>query len=396
MNIKEQIKQEKSELKAKIQEARSAIADGQDNVDELEKDVESRQAKIQKLEKLASAEIDAEDRDEPEDPDEEVRALKAKQEEEQRKINGAQGHKVNAFEKKNADEKKTEMRSVLNAFIHSHGKTVKPEARDTGQLVSTDLGMLIPEEISYQPQDTPMTVVDLSQYVHTFPTTAASGKYPVRGQITDRFYTAEELAANPKLKANTYTPVPWSVDTYRGELDISEEAIDDSAIDLTGEVNSQLHELSLNTKNFLIASQLKSFTAKPIVTLDDLKAIINVSLDPAYNKTLVASQSFYNFLDTLKDGNGRYLLQDSITSPSGKVVLGLPVLPVSDTLIGDAGGQNAFIGDLYRGVLMPLRKETYVNWVTNENYEQKMLGALRTCASTADAGAGFFVTHTAA
>ncbi|WP_439424786.1 phage major capsid protein [Oenococcus alcoholitolerans] len=387
MNIKEQIKKAKSELKAKIQEARSAVADGKENAEELMKDVESRKTKIADLQKLADAEELTESRQKPEDPDKEARALKEKQEEEQRKINKSQGHKIDNGQQPDV---KKEHRALVNAYVHSRGR----EVRADGQVVSADLGLLIPEDISFQPQDTPNTVVDLSQYVHTFQATTASGKYPVRSKVTDRMYTAAELADNPKLKAASYSPIPWSVDTYRGELDISQEAIDDSAIDLTGDINAQLHELTLNTKNFLIAAQLKAFTAQTVASLDDIKKIINVSLDPAYNKSLIASQSFYQYLDTLKDGNGRYLLQDSITSPSGKVVLGLPVLPVSDTLLGASGEENAFIGDLYRGVLMPLRKETYVNWVTNENYEQKLMGALRTGAATADSASGFFITHT--
>ena len=85
--------------------------------------------------------------------------------------------------------------------------------------------------------------------------------------------------------------------------------------------------------------------------MDELKKILNVDLDPAYTVGFDATQSFYNILDTLKDGTGRYLLQDSIVSPSGKVALGKNIDVVSDDLLGSPGDAKAFVGDSNRGVL---------------------------------------------
>ena len=77
-------------------------------------------------------------------------------------------------------------------------------------------------------------------------------------------------------------------------------------------------QIKVNTTNAAIADVLKSFTAKTVANVDDIKKILNVDLDPAYDVAFVVSQSFYQILDTLKDGNGRYLLQDSITAVTGK------------------------------------------------------------------------------
>ena len=72
------------------------------------------------------------------------------------------------------------------------------------------------------------------------------------------------------------------------------------------------------------------------------RKILNVDLDPAYDVAFVVSQSFYQILDTLKDGNGRYLLQDSITAVTGKVLLGKPVFVLSDEILGASGEAKAF------------------------------------------------------
>ncbi len=96
---------------------------------------------------------------------------------------------------------------------------------------------------------------------------------------------------------------------------------------------------------------MKTFEAKTVANLDELKAILNVSLDPAYQVSFEASQSFYNILDTLKDKNGRYLLQDSIVSPTGKVALGKTINVLADEALGNATEAKAFVGDSARGVL---------------------------------------------
>lgn len=54
----------------------------------------------------------------------------------------------------------------------------------------------------------------------------------------------------------------------------------------------------------------------------------------------------YAELDKLKDKNGRYLLQDSITAASGKQLLGRPVIVLDDDMIGtEAGNLVGFVGD---------------------------------------------------
>ena len=137
---------------------------------------------------------------------------------------------------------------------------------------------------------------------------------------------------------------------------------------------------------------MKDFEAKTAADLDAIKEILNVNLDPAYNVSFVVSQSFYQKLDTLKDKNDRYLLQDSITSASGKVFLGHPVFVVSDTTLGADGEAHAFIGDIQRAVLFADRQELGLRWTDNEIYGQYLQAVVRFDVKKADAKAGYFVT----
>jgi len=196
---------------------------------------------------------------------------------------------------------------ALNDFLHSKGAI-----KDTAalQVTSTEAEPLVPEEIIYNPQSEVNTVVDLKQLVNVVPVTTPSGSYPILKRATDTFPSIEELKENPALAEPDFQDVDWKVSTRRGAIPLSQEAIDDSQVDLTGLVGKNMGEKSVNTTNADIAKVLQGFTAVASTDtniVDTIKGILNVSLDPAYAPTIVATQSLYNTLDTLKDNNGQYI-----------------------------------------------------------------------------------------
>lgn len=294
--------------------------------------------------------------------------------------------------KKRSSETENEEKRAFNAFLHQ-------ETRDgVSGITSPDVTPTIPESILYNPENEVKSVTDLAQLVTQFQATTASGKYPIVKRATARMNSVAELAKNPDLAKPQFEEVDWKVQTYRGAIPLSQESIDDSAIDLTALVANNANEQKVNTTNFAIAGVLKSFTAKTIAgeSVDDIKHILNVDLDPAYNKTIVASQSFYQYLDTLKDKNGQYLLHEPIADGSPRMLLGVPVTVVEDELLGAAGEAHAFIGDLARAVLYANRKDIQVRWVDDNIYGQYLQAVVRFDTKAADTKAGYFVTYNAA
>lgn len=286
------------------------------------------------------------------------------------------------------NEDENEEKRNFNAYLHQ-------EHRDgTTGITSSDVVATIPESILYNPENEVKSVTDLSQLVTQFQATTASGKYPVLKRATERMNSVEELQKNPELAKPEFEEVDWKVSTYRGAIPLSQESIDDSAIDLTSLVATNANEQKINTTNFAIAAVLKAFTAKSVAgeSVDDIKHILNVDLDPAYNKMIIASQSFYQYLDTLKDKNGQYLLHEAITDGSPRTLLGVPVTVVEDELLGAAGEAHAFIGDLARAVLYANRKDIQVRWVDNDIYGQYLQAVTRFDVKAADKNAGYFVT----
>lgn len=301
-------------------------------------------------------------------------------------------------------------RDKVNAFLHSKGTVVNEGLRFDGKDVvliamneitpttdgvkKTDTTKITSEEIVTTPIREIKTTVDLKPFTTIYPAKKASGKYPILKKATSKMVSVAELEKNPALAKPEFEQVDWTVETYRGAIPVSQESVDDADVDLISIVAETVGQIKVNTTNSAIADVLKTFTAKTVTNVDDIKKILNVELDPAYDVAFVVSQSFYQILDTLKDGNGRYLLQDSITAVTGKVLLGKPVFVLSDEILGASGEAKAFIGDFKRGVLFADRKDLGLRWADNEIYGQYLQAVLRFGVKKVDAKAGYFVTFT--
>lgn len=301
-------------------------------------------------------------------------------------------------------------RDKVNAFLHSKGTVVNEGLRFDGKdevliamneitpttdgVKKTDTTKVTSEEIVTTPIREIKTTVDLKPFTTIYPAKKASGKYPILKKATSKMVSVAELEKNPALAKPEFEQVDWSVETYRGAIPVSQESVDDADVDLISIVAETVGQIKVNTTNAAIADVLKSFTAKTVASVDDIKEILNVELDPAYDVAFVVSQSFYQILDTLKDKNGRYLLQDSITAVTGKVLLGKPVFVLSDEILGASGEAKAFIGDFKRGILFADRKDLGLRWADNEIYGQYLQAVLRFGVKKVDAKAGYFVTFT--
>ncbi|MGH1833306.1 phage major capsid protein [Enterococcus gilvus] len=283
------------------------------------------------------------------------------------------------------DKKEKETRSI-NQYIRSKGET-----RDG--LTTVGAEAVIPIDRITKPEKQPETVVDLRQHVGRVPVTTGTGSYPILKANKNKMISVAELAKNPALANPEFTKVNYEIATYRGYIPVSQEALDDSDIDLGGLVAEHIQRQSLNTSNAAIAAKLQEAPAKAVTTIDDLKDIVNVAIDPAYGVKFIASQSFFNELDKMKDNDGRYLLQQDVTVASGYKLLGREVVVLADDVIGTAVGDKvAFIGDPSLFAKYFDRQQASVRWVDNDVYGQLLAGFVRFDVEVADKAAGFYAT----
>ncbi|MDK4440910.1 phage major capsid protein [Enterococcus faecium] len=303
---------------------------------------------------------------------------------------------TNPIDKKDKEEKRS-MEVILNDKKETYTRSINQFIRTKGEkrdgLTTVGAEAVIPVDRITKPEKQPETVVDLRQHVGRVPVTTGTGSYPILRANKNKMTSVAELAKNPALANPEFTKVNYEIETYRGYIPVSQESLDDSDIDLGGLVAESIQRQSLNTSNAEIAAKLQTATAKTVTDIDGLKDIVNVTIDPAYNVKFIASQSFFNELDKMKDNDGRYLLQQDVTVASGYKLLGREVVVMADDVIGTAAGNKvAFVGDPSLFVKFFDRQQASVRWVDNDVYGQLLAGFVRFDVQVADNAAGFYVT----
>lgn len=288
----------------------------------------------------------------------------------------------------------TEVRGFLE-YLRSKETRALPESFEG--VKSADASAIIPEEIITKAKMLPETVVDLRNMVTRQKVTHAMGKYPILKANEAVLASVAELEKNPDLEKPAFEEVKYEVETYRGQIAVAEEALQDSDDDLSGIIARHIQRQGLNTANKAIVTKLKTATAVSATSIDDLKTQVNTGFDPAYNLEFIVSQSFFNALDQMKDANGRYLLEDDIKAPSGKSLLGRKVTVLADKLIGTVEGDKvAFLGQPDAFAVFFDRVDTTVRWVEHQHYGQVLAVAMRFDCEVVDKKAGKYITLTPA
>ncbi|MDW4036099.1 Predicted phage phi-C31 gp36 major capsid-like protein [Mycobacteroides abscessus subsp. abscessus] len=345
-----------------------------------EKDTEAKQ----EGDKEPKADEKEQPEEKPETPIEE-KTPEELEEEKKKKLGGKR-----SMARQILENKENQLSDEAKGFV----EYLKSKGAKRDNVKSVDAQPIIPEDIKYQPEELPETFVDLKKFVNVQPVTTAAGSHPILNPAQETMVSVEELEKNPELAKPKFTDIDYKVKTYRGQIPVSQESLDDSEANLANIVAQNNARQAVNTTNKYIADVMKSFEAVNTADLDDIKQIINVEIDPAYNLSLVVSQSFYQALDTLKDKNGQYLLKQDITSPTGTVLFGRPVFIIKDELFGNKGDKKAFIGDLKYAVFFADRKQASVKWVENEIYGQILAAYMRFDVKKGVEEAGRFLTYT--
>lgn len=303
---------------------------------------------------------------------------KEQQQEKQEKINKEKEKSMTEktiFKGKKMNQNEIES-NAFEKFLRSAG-----EARDLQGLTTDSAGkVVVPKEISTPILQLTQDKPTLANYITRRQVSNASGTLPVATRETGILQTKKELAEVPDIDAQVLQGVDYKLATRIGKIYISEEEMDDSVVDLTSTIKQQLQQLITNTDNANIISVLtktgnfQTATASLSANLDDIKKIKNTMLDPQLSVQVVISSTDFNTLDTMKDEKGDYVLQPSVTSPTGKSLLGMDVIQMSDTLM-KAG--SMFIGSLAESVLEAYKGQITAQWQQFDYYAQGFLAGIR-------------------
>jgi HK97 family phage major capsid protein len=158
--------------------------------------------------------------------------------------------------------------------------------------------------------------------------------------------------------------IGYEIDKYAGYFPVTNELLADSDANIANTLIEFIGDESRVTANKLILEQIATVAQTALNGLDDIKKALNVTLGSAFKATskIVTNDDGLQYLDTLKDEKGNYLLQPSPADPmklvlcAGATSVPVEVLPnadmPSDTTTSAGNTRIPFvIGDLKEAVV---------------------------------------------
>ncbi|MEB6212999.1 phage major capsid protein [Enterococcus casseliflavus] len=286
----------------------------------------------------------------------------------------------------------------LTSKVQDFEGYIRSQGTETRGLDTTNGSVLVPVEVSTSVLELKDGLVDLSAYVTKEAVGTGQGKFPVAKRVKAILATKAELAEIAEIDEPLFNEVDYKVETRIGQIAFSNELIEDAEIDVVAYAQRQMQRMVKNTNNANIMTVLKGFTKVNATNADELKRVVNVDLDPELDLKIILNQDAYQAIDTMKDAQGRYLLQDSIAVSSGKVLFGKEVIVVSNAVAPTPKDTTGFIfvGDLKESVFMAQRNEISAEWEKFDRYSKGLAVGIRSDYKKIDADAGKLVNFTLA
>lgn len=228
-----------------------------------------------------------------------------------------------------------------------------------GELAKANNGAIIPVTIAKK-------IIELVYDI--CPILDRSEKYNAKGKLEIPYYPADASTQITVAYATEFVDLASSTGNFTSiELDgflagaltkIGKSLINNTDIDVVGFIVKRMaydiarfieHELLIGTSGSVTGLSMATnvTTLTSAITADDLITFQGTIKDVFQDKAIwIMSPKTRDALRILKDDVGRYLLNDDITSPFGKVLLGKPVY-VSDNMPDIAGGAKViYYGDM--------------------------------------------------
>jgi HK97 family phage major capsid protein len=256
-----------------------------------------------------------------------------------------------------------QVKAFTNAIKAAWKKTdISPEDKEILNAMSEgsdeDGGLTVPKDIKTKIKELRRSEDALETLVNVEHVTTNSGSRVIEREADQTpFDNVDEAAEFPDVSTPQFENVDYKIKKKGGILKVTQELLSDTAENIMNYLKKWIAKKAKATRNFMIIAKIKEICKGLEVTvtsLDNLKDIFNVMLDPAIalGAVVVTNQSGFNFLDKLKDEKGNYILQKDPTQATKKLLFGeYPVIKLSNKTLQNIDGKAPIIcGDLKEAI----------------------------------------------
>nr|DAO71858.1 MAG TPA: major capsid protein [Caudoviricetes sp.]DAS47970.1 MAG TPA: major capsid protein [Caudoviricetes sp.] len=221
-----------------------------------------------------------------------------------------------------------------------------------------DGGYTVPEDIQTKINQYKKAVFSLESLVDVETVKTSSGRRTFQKKAQAEGFKA--VAEAGKIQGNN-TPqfeiLDYTIKKYAGYMPVTSELLADSDANITAVLTKWLAEEDIATKNAQILTAIATKAETDLKNLDGIKKAINVTLGAAYagSVVIVTNDDGLNYLDTLVDKQGRYLLSPDVQNPMQMVLAvgarKIPIRVVPNAILATKTNKIPFIiGDLKEAV----------------------------------------------
>ncbi|HEY8804317.1 MAG TPA: phage major capsid protein [Clostridium sp.] len=213
-----------------------------------------------------------------------------------------------------------------------------------------DGGYIIPQDIQTRIIELKRDLPILENYINVEMVSTLTGSRVIE-KYADivPFTTFAEGTDVPTTTTPQFINIPYSITDKGGILPVPNNLMNDSDQNLMAYLEKWLLRKSIATRNAMIVAKLKTLTPVAVAGFDDIKKAINVTLDPLLSAgaIVVTNQDGFNYLDSLKDGDGEYVLQNDVSMPGVKTLEGKTVVVITNKQLPTVATKAPiFMGDL--------------------------------------------------
>lgn len=233
---------------------------------------------------------------------------------------------------------------------------------------NADGGYTVPEDIRTRVETYRDSKESLLKYVRVEKVTTDKGARTFKARANQTGFTKVAEAGNIGAGTTpTFERIQYDIDKYAAYYPVTNELLADSDANITNILTEWIGDESRVTANKLILEQIKTNTATEIKNgVDGIKKVLNQTLGSAFKPTskIFTNDDGLQYLDTLKDSDGDYLLQPNPTDPmkmqlcAGASVIPVVVIPNADMPTDDTTDVSSsksripmIIGDLKEGIV---------------------------------------------
>ncbi len=273
---------------------------------------------------------------------------------EQEKLDQVKQQAAAGTAKRLVDHTKRMTSAFVNAIKAAVGKGILSEEdkeilNSMNEGTDEDGGLTVPQDIRTTIRELRRSEDALETLVNVEHVTTLSGSR-VMEKYADQtpFDNVEEAAEFPEVSTPQFEKIDYKVKKKGGILKVTRELLMDSAENIIGYLKKWIAKKAKATRNFMIIAKIREITKGaeiPVEGMDDLKEIFNILLDPAIALTsrVVTNQDGYNWLDTLKDKDGKYIMQPDPTKPTSTLLFGkYPVKKVGNKTLPSTSVEGGY------------------------------------------------------